>query len=72
MMIIYQSYYWVMLKKWAIFNKNSVNMYVHTHIKLKKYFELYTHNIVLWKRKLKMAIDIVKFVDIIYNKKENI
>ena len=33
---------------------------------------LYTHNIVLWKRKLKMAADTAKFVDIFYSEKENI
>ena len=34
--------------------------------------ELYTHNIVLWKRKLKMAADIAQFVGIFYSEKENI
>ena len=34
--------------------------------------ELYGHNIVLWKIKLKMAINIAQFVDMFYNEEENI
>ena len=34
--------------------------------------ELYTHNIVLWKRKLKMAADTAQFVGIFCSEKENI
>ena len=43
----------------------------YTHNILKT-LELYTHNIVLWKRKLKMAADTAQFVGIFCSEKENI
>ena len=45
---------------------------MYTYIRLWKMLELYIHNIVLWKRKLKMAADIAQFVAIFCSEKENI
>ena len=40
--------------------------------KFQKILELYANNIVLWKRKLKMAADTARFVGIFCSEKENI
>ena len=53
------------------FQKNIYVYFVYIY-KIIKMLGLYTHNIVLWKRKLKMAADIAQFVGIFYSEKENI